>query len=388
MNGVYLDYNATTPIDPLVAEAMLPYVHGLYGNPSSGHFFGRAARAGVDHARAQVASLLGCGTDSLIFTSGGTEANNHAIKGIAWAEPSTNSGKRRNHIITSAIEHPAVTEVCRWLESQGFRLTFVPVDEFGMVDPRQVQEVISPDTLLVSVMHANNEVGTIQPIAEIAEIAHRSGALMHSDCAQSVGKIPVNVDDLGVDLLSIAGHKLYAPKGIGALYVRPGLRLEKFMHGADHEHGHRAGTENVIGMAGLGKACEIIEQNLSRYSGHMSRMRDRLERGLLSSPPVRRVNGHPEKRLPNTSSIAFRGLEADRILANLPSVAASAGAACHSDLVEVSHVLAAMNVPEEYAMGTLRFSVGRFTLADEIDRAITEINKVAASMIPQSAATG
>ena len=388
MNGVYLDYNATTPIDPLVAEAMLPYVHGLYGNPSSGHFFGRAARAGVDHARAQVASLLGCGTDSLIFTSGGTEANNHAIKGIAWAEPSTNSGKRRNHIITSAIEHPAVTEVCRWLESQGFRLTFVPVDEFGMVDPRQVQEVISPDTLLVSVMHANNEVGTIQPIAEIAEIAHRSGALMHSDCAQSVGKIPVNVDDLGVDLLSIAGHKLYAPKGIGALYIRPGLRLEKFMHGADHEHGHRAGTENVIGMAGLGKACEIIEQNLSRYSGHMSRMRDRLERGLLSSPPVRRVNGHPEKRLPNTSSIAFRGLEADRILANLPSVAASAGAACHSDLVEVSHVLAAMNVPEEYAMGTLRFSVGRFTLADEIDRAITEINKVAASMIPQSAATG
>ena len=388
MNGVYLDYNATTPIDPLVAEAMLPYVHGLYGNPSSGHFFGRAARAGVDHARAQVASLLGCGTDSLIFTSGGTEANNHAIKGIAWAEPSTNSGKRRNHIITSAIEHPAVTEVCRWLESQGLRLTFVPVDEFGMVDPRQVQEVISPDTLLVSVMHANNEVGTIQPIAEIAEIAHRSGALMHSDCAQSVGKIPVNVDDLGVDLLSIAGHKLYAPKGIGALYVRPGLRLEKFMHGADHEHGHRAGTENVIGMAGLGKACEIIEQNLSRYSGHMSRMRDRLERGLLSSPPVRRVNGHPEKRLPNTSSIAFRGLEADRILANLPSVAASAGAACHSDLVEVSHVLAAMNVPEEYAMGTLRFSVGRFTLADEIDRTITEINKVAASMIPQSAATG
>ena len=388
MNGVYLDYNATTPIDPLVAEAMLPYVHGLYGNPSSGHFFGRSARAGVDHARAQVASLLGCGTDSLIFTSGGTEANNHAIKGIAWADPSTSSGKRRNHIITSAIEHPAVTEVCRWLESQGFRLTFVPVDEFGMVDPRQVQEVISPDTLLVSVMHANNEVGTIQPIAEIAEIAHRSGALMHSDCAQSVGKIPVNVDDLSVDLLSIAGHKLYAPKGIGALYIRPGLRLEKFMHGADHEHGHRAGTENVIGMAGLGKACEIIEQNLSRYSGHMSRMRDRLERGLLSSPPVRRVNGHPEKRLPNTSSIAFRGLEADRILANLPSVAASAGAACHSDLVEVSHVLAAMNVPEEYAMGTLRFSVGRLTLADEIDRAITEINKVAASMIPQSAATG
>ena len=388
MTGIYLDYNATTPIDPLVAEAMLPYVHGLYGNPSSGHPFGRSALAGVDHARAQVTSLIGCSPDDLVFTSGGTEANNHAIKGVAWANPSTSPGERRNEIITSNIEHPAVTEVCQWLEGKGFRLTFVAADECGMVDPRRVQEVISSDTLLVSIMHANNEVGTIQPIAEIAEIAHRYGALMHSDCAQSVGKIPVRVDDLGVDLLSIAGHKLYAPKGIGALYVRPGLNLEKFMHGAGHEEGRRAGTENIIGMAGLGKACELIEQNLSQYSSQMSHMRDRLEQGLLSHSGDRRVNGHPEKRLPNTSSIAFRGLEADRILASLPSVAASAGAACHSDMVEVSHVLAAMNVPEEYAMGTLRFSVGRFTTADEIDRAITEVNKVAASLAPPPASAG
>ena len=372
MTEIYLDYNATTPIDPLVAAAMLPYVHGLYGNPSSGHSFGLAARAGVDHARAQVASLLGCSHDDLIFTSGGTEANNHAIKGAAWA-----GRGRRSHIVTSTIEHPAVTEVCRWLESQGCTVSYVPVDGYGMIDPRQVEEAITPDTMLVSIMHANNEVGTIQPIAEISEIAHRHGALMHADCAQSVGKIAVRVDDLGVDLLSIAGHKLYAPKGIGALYIRPGVRLEKLMHGANHEQDRRAGTENVIEMVGLGMACELIEENLPGYSEHMASMRDHLEYGLLSGTSERRINGHPERRLPNTSSIAFRGLEADRILAGLPTVAASAGAACHSDLVEVSHVLAAMNVPTEYAMGTLRFSVGRFTKTDEVDRAIAEVKRVA-----------
>ena len=381
MSGIYLDYNATTPIDPLVAEAMLPYVHGLYGNPSSGHFFGRSARAGVDHARAQVASLLGCDTDSLLFTSGGTEANNHAIKGVAEAHC-----QRGNHIITTAVEHPAIIEVCRYLEGHGFRVSYLPVDKYGMVHPGQVEEAISSETVLVTVMHANNEVGTIQPIAEIAEIAHRNGAMMHSDCAQSVGKIPVRVDDLGVDLLSVAGHKLYAPKGIGALYIRPGLRLEKFMHGAGHEDGRRAGTENIIGMAGLGKACELIEQNLSQYANDMSRMRDRLEEGLLRAHKEARINGHPEKRLPNTSSIAFRGQEADRILDGLPSVAASAGAACHSDRVEVSHVLAAMNVPEEYAMGTLRLTVGRFTTTGEIDRAISEITDVVANLSPASTA--
>ena len=383
MTGIYLDYNATTPIDPEVAEAMLPYVHGLFGNPSSGHSFGRSAREGVDRARAQVASLLGCDTNDLIFTSGGTEANNHAIKGVAWAD-----GQRRNHIITSAIEHPAVTEVCRWLEGQGYRVTYLPVDAYGMVDSRQVEEAISPETLLVTIMHANNEVGTIQPIAEITEVAHRYGALVHVDCAQSVGKIPVTVDDLGIDLLSIAGHKLYAPKGIGALYVRPGVRLEKLMHGANHEQDRRAGTENVMQMAGLGKACSLIEQNLPRHSTHMSKMRDRLEQGLLESRLDARINGHPEKRLPNTCSISFRGVEADRVLASLPTVAASAGAACHSDRIEMSHVLAAMNVPEDYAMGTLRLTAGRFTTVDEIDRAIAEITGVVRSLSPTPSATG
>ena len=385
MADIYLDYNATTPIDPQVAEAMLPFVkgglNGLFGNPSSGHSFGLAAREGVDTARTQVAGMLGCDIDDLIFTSGGTEANNHAISGVAGAYR-----ERGNHIITSAVEHPAVTEVCRHLEGRGYRVTYLPVDEYGMVDPQQVEAAITPETLLVTIMHANNEVGTVMPIAEIADIAHRHGALLHSDCAQSVGKIPVRVDDLGVDLLSIAGHKLYAPKGIGALYIRPGVRLEKLMHGANHEQDRRAGTENVIEMAGLGRACELIEQNLSAYAAHMAAMRDRLERGLLDSGMEVRVNGHPEKRLPNTSSISFRGVEADRVLASLPTVAASAGAACHSDRVEVSHVLAAMNVPEEYAMGTLRLTVGRFTTEDEIDRAVAEIREVVGSLAPTPSA--
>ncbi len=377
MDGIYLDYNATTPIDPAVAEAMLPYVHGLFGNPSSGHSFGLAAREGVDHARQQVAGMLGCSEGDLIFTSGGTEANNHAIKGMAGAHR-----ERGNHIITSAIEHPAVTEVCRYLEGQGFRTTFLPVDEHGMVDPRRVEEAITPDTVLVTIMHANNEVGTIQPVAEIAEIAHRHGVLVHSDCAQSIGKIPVKVDDLGVDLLSVAGHKLYAPKGIGALYIRPGVQLEKFMHGANHEANRRAGTENIILMAGLGIACELIERNLNEYADHMAAMRDRLEQGILASGYDARVNGHPTERLPNTCSIGFRGREADGILAGLPSVAASAGAACHSDRVELSHVLEAMRVPAEYAMGTLRLTVGRYTTEDEIDRAIAEITGVVAQLSP------
>ena len=371
MSDIYLDYNATTPIDPLVAEAMLPYVHGLFGNPSSSHSFGTEARAGVDHARQQVADLLGCHPDSLIFTSGGTEANNHAIKGTAFAGSSTGS-----HIITSAIEHPAVTEVCAYLEGQGFRVTYLPVDEHGLIDIRQLEQALSSETILVTIMHANNEVGTIEPIAEIADLAHRYGALVHTDCAQSVGKIPVKVADLGVDLLSIAGHKLYAPKGIGALYIKPGVQLEKFMHGANHEQGRRAGTENVIEMVGLGKACELIDRNLAGYADHMTLMRDRLERGLLEIGPRVRINGHPDKRLPNTSSISFKDLEADRILADLPTVAASAGAACHSDRVEISHVLAAMGVPLDYAMGTLRFSVGRFTTENEIDRAVGEVTTV------------
>jgi cysteine desulfurase len=371
MNPIYLDYNATTPLDPQVAEAMLPYIHERFGNPSSSHIYGIVSRKGVDQARAQLAEMLRCSTDEVIFTSGGTESNNYAIKGVAGAYRD-----KGNHIITSAVEHPAVIEVCRYLETQGCRVTYLPVDEFGLVEPQQVEEAITPQTILVTIMHANNEVGTIEPIAEIVEIAHHYGALVHSDCAQSVGKIPVYVDRLGVDLLSIAGHKLYAPKGIGALYVRAGVKLEKLIHGAIHEMNWRAGTENVIEIVGLGQACELIDQNLTTYHNHMRKMRDRLEEGLKSSFSNLRINGHPEKRLPNTSSISFKGLEANTILSEMETVAASAGAACHSDQVEVSSVLEAMQVPLEYAMGTVRLSVGRYTTPEEIDQALAEITRV------------
>lgn len=365
METIYLDYNATTPIDPRVAEAILPYIHTHFGNPSSSHVFGMKAREAVEKARAQVAGMLGCKPGEIVFTSGGSESNNHAIKGAARAYRA-----RGNHIITSAVEHPAVTEVCRDLENEGFRVTTLPVDAYGLVDPRQVEEAITPETILITIMHANNEVGTIEPIEEIARIARRREVLVHTDAAQSIGKIPVRVDDLGVDLLSVAGHKLYAPKGIGALYIRESVRIEKLIHGAGHESGRRAGTENVPWIVGLGEACAMVSERSGRDSEHLRAMRDRLERGLKALFPDARVHGHPEKRLPNTLSIGFKGLQAGAILAAMPNVAASAGSACHSDRVQVSSVLQAMAVPIEYAMGTIRFSVGRPTTSEEVDLAL------------------
>ena len=371
MADIYLDYNATTPIEPRVAEAMLPYLSRHFGNPSSVHAQGVAAKKAVEKARRQVAEMLGCEVEEVVFTSGGSESNNYAIKGVARAYK--NKG---NHIITSSIEHPAVAEVCRYLEVEGCRITWLPVDASGLVDPEDVEAAITPHTILISVMHANNEVGTVEPIREIAEIGHRHGVLVHSDCAQSVGKIPVQIKELGVDLLSIAGHKLYAPKGIGALYIRTGVKLEKLIHGAAHEMNWRAGTENVLECVGLGEACAMISQNLRAYSEHMKTMRDRLEAGLRQRLPGIRVNGHSERRLPNTLSVSFRGLEANTILSELTTVAASPGAACHADRVDISPVLQAMNVPQEYAIGTVRFSTGRGTTADEVDRAIEETARV------------
>ena len=380
MKPIYLDYNATTPLDPHVAEAMLPFIHEHYGNPSSSHLLGVAAKKAVERARKQVAEMLHCQIDEVIFTSGGSESNNYAIKGVVGAYRS-----RGNHVVTSSVEHPAVTEVCRYLETQGYKVTYLPVDQHGLVDPRHVEEAITPQTVLVTIMHSNNEVGTLEPIAEIAEIAHRHGALVHSDCAQSVGKIPVWVDELGVDLLSVAGHKFYAPKGIGALFVRTGVRLEKLIHGADHEMNRRAGTENVIEIVGLGEACALVDRKLPEYREHMLKMRDRLETRLKERFPDIWINGHPEKRLPNTVSVCFRGLEANTILAELKQVAASAGAACHSDQVDVSSVLQAMKVPLEYAMGTIRFSVGRSTTVDDIDRALDETARVVENLQPTGA---
>ncbi|MDH7559803.1 MAG: selenide, water dikinase SelD [bacterium] len=368
---IYLDNNATTPIDPAVAQAMLPYIQRDFGNPSSAHAYGVAAKKGVERARAQVAAMLGCRAEEVIFTSGGTESNNMAILGVAYAHR-----HKGHHIITSQVEHPAVTEVCRFLERQGYTVTYLPVDQDGLVDVAQLEQAITPQTVLVTIMHANNEVGTIEPIAAIAEVAHRHGVLVHSDCAQSVGKIPVKVDELGVDLLSVAGHKLYAPKGVGALCVRTGVDLAKFMHGAGQELNRRPGTENVVEIVGLGEACALVEQHLPTYAAHMRAMRDRLEKELVRRLPQLRVNGHPEQRLPNTASISFPGLEANTILAELTGVAASAGAACHSDSVEISHVLRAMAVPTDYAMGTIRFSTGRYTTAAQIDQAVEQVVSV------------
>jgi len=380
MKPIYLDYNATTPIDPRVSEAMRPYLDEHFGNPSSSHAYGAAAKKAVERARRQVAGLLGCEPYEIVFTSGGSESNNHAIRGVARAYRS-----KGNHIITSAVEHPAVTEVCRFLEANGYKVTYVPVDEFGLVDPEAVEQAITPQTILITIMHANNEVGTIEPVADIAAIARSHDVLVHSDCAQSLGKIPVSIESLELDLLSIAGHKIYAPKGVGALYIREGVNPEKLIHGADHEMKRRAGTENVIEIVGLGEACKIIGEELDRHSKHMEAMRNRLEEVLTGEFADARLNGHPWKRLPNTSSLGFRGLEANTILSELTGVAASAGAACHSDRVDVSSVLEAMRVPLEYAMGTIRFSTGRFTTVDEIDRAVDEVKAVIGRLKPGAA---
>ncbi|MFC2029879.1 cysteine desulfurase family protein [Chloroflexota bacterium] len=362
---IYLDYNATTPIAPEAAESMLPYLYEQFGNPSSSHSYGSGAKQAVEIARAQVAGLLGCQAREVVLTSGGTESNNYAIKGAALAQ------QERRQIITSAVEHPAVIEVCRWLEGQGFRITVLPVDGCGLVSVADLERRITSDTLLVTIMQANNEVGTIQPISTLAEIAHRHGALMHTDAAQAVGKIPVNVDDLGVDLLSVAGHKAYAPKGIGALYVRSGVRLVNLMHGAGHEGGRRPGTENVLEIVGLGRACEAAGRDLAQNMAHFQAMRDRLHHGLRRAlgDDLVRLNGHQQLRLPNTLNLSFRAVEANTLLAEIgDEVAASAGAACHAGEVDISAVLEAMAVPVDWAMGAVRFSVGRGTTAEEIDR--------------------
>ena len=363
---IYLDYNGTTPHDPEVIEAMRPFLETEFGNPSSSHWYGIKPKKAVEKAREQVAGILNCSPAEVIFTSGGTESNNHAILGMA-----RRLKEKGNHIITTRFEHPAVFEVCGHLARNGFEITYLPVDKEGLVDPGDVAAAVHASTILISIMHANNEVGTVQPLADISRVAREHGIALHTDAAQSVGKISTDVQELGVDLLSVAGQKVYAPKGIGALYVRSPLAPERFCLGAGQEKGRRAGTENVMGIVGLGKACEIAQKGLDKNMAQMKYLRDRLHEGLLSRLPDIRLNGSQAKRLPNTASISFKGLEANRILEEIGlEVAASAGAACHADTVALSHVLVAMDVPVEWAKGTLRFSVGRMTTAAEIDKAI------------------
>jgi cysteine desulfurase len=372
MPPIYLDYNATTPIDPAVAEAMQPYIATHYGNPSSAHAYGEVTKQAVEEARQQVASLLSCAPEEIIFTGGGSESNNTVLKGVAYTHR-----HKGNHLITSAVEHPAIINPCRFLEQQGVQVTYLPVDRTGMVDPTDVRRAITPQTILISIMHANNEVGTLQPIVDISHIAREHGVLMHTDAAQSVGKIPTLVDELGVDLLSIAGHKVYAPKGIGALYIRAGVALEPLIHGAGHEFGRRAGTENVIFAVALGKACELAKACLPRYQREIRQLRDFFQEELgkrLGSQVV--VNGHPEQRLPNTLHVNFRGVIGAELLGKLPELAASTGAACHAGAVALSSVLEAMQVPPELGMGAVRFSLGRYTTQEEIERAVELLERV------------
>jgi cysteine desulfurase len=369
---IYLDYNASTPIDPRVAAVMRPLLDGPHANPSATHAGGREAHALLDRARAQVADLLGSGPDEIIFTSGGSEADNLALKGVFFALKG-----RGDHVITTTVEHPAILEPLRFLERFGARVTVVPVDGTGMVDPDDIRQAIMPRTILVSVMHANNEVGTIEPVAEIAAIAHAHGVLVHTDAAQSVGKIPVRVDELGVDLLTIAGHKLYAPKGVGALYVRRGVALEPLIHGAGHEAGRRAGTESILLAAALGEACELAAD--LRPLEETRRLRDRLWEGLrvrFGEGIV--LNGHPTERLPNTLNVSFVGRVGADILAALDGVSASTGAACHAASVELSPVLRAMGVPRVVGMGAVRLSLGRMTTEAEIDEVLDRLDRLAA----------
>jgi cysteine desulfurase len=370
MSRIYLDYNASTPVDPRVAQAIRAALEECCGNPSSSHWAGLPAKRLLEQSRAQIAALLGCTPAEIVFTSGGSEANNMALKGSFFAR-----GSRPAHIITSAIEHPSILEPCSFLERSGARITYLPVDGAGRVDPDDLQRAITRDTILISLMHANNEVGTIQPIEDCARVARAHGVSFHTDAAQSVGKISSRVDELGVDLLSIAGHKMYAPKGVGALYVRAGMKVESLIHGGGQESGRRAGTESAMLAAGLG-AASALAQDLT-WASRVRELRERFWTSLHERFGDRVVvNGHPEHRLPNTLNLSFVGHNGTELLAALDGVAASTGSACHSGRVESSPVLRAMRVPERIGVGAVRFSLGRGTTRDEIDEAIERIGSV------------
>jgi len=366
-NRIYLDFNASTPICPEAVEAMRPFLTGHYGNPSSLHWAGMPAKDAVEKARGQVAGLLGCDPTEVIFTSGGSESNNHAIKGVFFA-----NRDRGDHIVTTAVEHPATINPCRFLEKLGAKVTVLPVDRFGTVDPEDVRRAITPETILITVMHANNEVGTIEPIPEIAAVAREAGIPFHTDAAQTVGKISADVEELGVDFLSVAGHKVYAPKGIGALYLREGTKIEPFVHGAGHEAGRRAGTENVLLAVALGAACDAARKWVGMP--RVQALRDRFLDGLREMFGEKvTLNGHPTERLPNTLNVNFVGRVGAEVLAKLPGVAASTGSACHAGSVTLSPVLAAMGVPPGEGMGAVRFSLGRATIWEELEEVLAKL---------------
>ena len=369
MSRIYLDNNATTPVEPAVLDAMLPFLSADFGNASSIHTFGQRARAAVETAREQVAALINARPQEIIFTSGGTESDNHAIFGVAQA---LSAPRPSAHLITSSVEHEAVLNSCQDLEKSGVAVTYLTVSRDGVVDPQDVRRAIRPETVLITVMHANNELGTVQPLAEIGRIAAEHKICFHTDAVQSIGKIPVDTRALHLDLLSLSGHKLYAPKGIGAIFIKSGTRLRQLLFGGQHQRGFRPGTENVAGIAGLGKAAELARRLLTEDAPQISRLRDRLEQGLLARIPDARANGAAAPRTPNTSNMTFAGIEGEALVIalDLQGLACSTGAACSSGAVEPSHVLTAIGLPASEARASLRFSLGRHTTAGEIDAAL------------------
>ncbi len=380
---IYLDHNATTPVDPVAAHAMMRAFQDLFGNASSVHYYGQQAKAAIDDARSATAALIGAEPSEIIFTSGGTEADNFAIRGVAEALEVTG----RKHLITSAIEHEAVLNTFKALAKRGWKTTLLPLDASGIVSPDRLRDAITGDTALVSVMHANNEIGTIQPIAELAAIAHTQGALFHTDAVQSAGKIPVNIRQLGVDMLAMSAHKFYGPKGVGALWVKRGIRLSPFLSGGKQERNRRAGTENVAGIIGMGAAAELATKKMDSESARLSALRDRLETGILAAVPQTEVNGAREARVPNTTNISFDRIEAESLLIalDLEGVAVSTGSACSSGTLEPSHVLKAMGLPVHRAQNSIRFSLGASNTEEEIDRVIAILPRVVAKLRTLSA---
>ena len=373
MRRIYLDYAATTPTHPDVVAAMLPYFSEVYGNPSTIHASGQEARGAMEEARTRVAGLIGARDEEIVFTGSGTEADNFALKGTAYA-----SENRGNHIITTPIEHHAVLETCQFLKKRGFEITYLPVDEYGLVNPEDVRQAITAKTILVSVMHANNEIGTIEPIAEIGKITREAGVYFHTDAVQTTGHLPINVAELGVDLLSISAHKFYGPKGVGALYLRKGTKLVTFMHGGEQERGRRASTENVPGIVGFGRAAEIAQKELNEEAGRLTFLRDKLISGLLGQIDHTRLNGHPRQRLPNNVniSISFAEGESMCLSLDLEGICASTGSACSSGSLEASHVLLGIGIPHEEAHASLRFSMGKWTTEEEIDRVLEVLPRI------------
>jgi len=366
---IYMDHNATTPLDPTVLQAMMPYLKEHFGNPSSStHEYGRIARRAVEEARSQVAQLIGAQPEEMIFTCSATEADNLAIKGVAWA-----NRDKGNHIITCQIEHKAVLNSCKSLEKEGYEVTYLPVDKYGLVDPDDVKKAIGDKTILITIMYANSEVGTLEPIAEIGKIAQQKGVLFHTDAVQAVGKIPVNIGDLNVNLLSMSAHKMYGPKGIGALYLEKGIKLIPLIHGGGHERGLRSGTENVPGIVGFGKACEIAQKLLPEEMPRLRKLREHLVKGVLENIDYVQLNGHPEKRIPGNANFSFNYIEGEALILSLKDFAISSGSACTSSSLKSSYVLIAMGIPEHIAHGSVRICLGRSNNAKEVDLLIKRL---------------